>query len=157
MVEVIKGFQCDLSEDELSTLRDMGWYPGRNVDIENKLNDLVEDGCIVSDFAKLFAGQFDGLSKIENFGEWKTAFVEFNLGGSIGFDKLDYQRFTDNGVLEMTPIGQYMITSDLLTDKFGNFYCFDDWDNITKLGSFSEFLGRLCNKKQLNFTKINIK
>ncbi|UXN03591.1 MULTISPECIES: SUKH-3 domain-containing protein [unclassified Bartonella] len=157
MVEIIKGFECDLLEDKLKPLLEMGWFQGREVDIENKLNDLINDGCIVSNFAKSFAKQFDGLSKIENYGEWKTPFVEFDLGGSIGFDKLDYQRFTDNGILEMTPMGEYVITSGLLTDKFGNFYSFDDWDNITKLGSFSEFLERLCNKKQLNFTKINIK
>ena len=156
MIEIINDFRCNLSQDEINSLLEIGWFPTRNIDVEEKVSSLVKDGCIISDFAVKFARRFDGLSKEWCLSRHGTTLAEFDLGGSIAFEKSDYQRFTDNGLLEITPIGEYIVPSGLLTDKFGNFYSFDDWDHIVRLGSFCEFLKGLYYGK-FNYTEIYFK
>ena len=124
----------NISEITINTLKNAGWYQGRNIDIRTIEESLEKIGYVIFPKAREFFGEFGNLiiednknSEIHN-----TSFRFSRAGGFREIEKYAGER--------LIPVG--LIDSDflvLLISESGRFYCesgkmgentMDCWENL---------------------------
>lgn len=123
-------------------LKEAGWYSGRRVDIESKLQLIEESDYIVTQVIIDFLIEFDGISLTYSNGDNQFDFITYNV------DFHPKQRVIRRALIgdNVIPVGSFCNSNFLIsiTDK-QRMYCYDEFENVYKIGDYyDEGLDFIC-------------
>lgn len=162
----IYDIELDLNTEEIDLLVKFGWDPDRKICAEDIIKDMAANYIDISPYALPILKNFTGVEMRKNSRNFATPTYIIDYYRTNEYDEDDSNRFKNNGLLQMTPIGFTIPEADMFVDGNANIYrfdsayvCGDGKDHLTLFGNFySFFKGALkgkYNPKEIEFEGIS--